>query len=226
VHLSGRTATTTARTAFVDRKAPTFDAGPSVVLRTGSLDGSVPVTLGWRVTDAGGLRSVTLTRPSPLGLAPTTTRWSTTARPATATTWGLRAVDRTGNAATAAVTGTPVVMAEAAATRTGAWGHRRSTGYLGGAALYGAAAGASLNWTFTGRSASLAFTRSARSGRVQVFVDGASAGTLDLRTATTQHRRAVWARSWASSGAHTVRVVVQGTAGRPGVLADGLVYLR
>jgi uncharacterized protein with LGFP repeats len=226
LHLSGRSATTTARATFVDRKAPTFEAGPAVALRTGSLDGSVPVTLGWRVADAGGLRSVTLSRPSRFAFAPTTSRWSTTARPAIATTWGLRAVDRTGNAATAGVTRTPMVVSEAAATRTGSWGLRRSTGYLGGTALYGSTAGASLSWTFTGRSASLAVTRSARSGRVQVYVDGAPAGTLDLRTTTTQHRRAVWARSWASSGTHTVRLVVQGTAGRPGVLSDGLVYLR
>jgi hypothetical protein len=226
VHLSGRVATTPARTVVVDRTAPAFYPGPAVALRTGSLNGSVPVTLSWRATDAGGLRSVALTRPSRFTFAPTTTRWSTTARPGTATTWGLRAVDRTGNATAAAVTRTPVVVSETAAARTGSWGLRRSTGFLSGTALYAAAAGASLTWTFTGRSASLAFTRSARSGRVQVYVDGTPAGTLDLHAAATAHRSAVWARTWPAGGQHTVRVVVQGTAGHPGVLSDGLVYLR
>jgi hypothetical protein len=222
VHLSGRTATTAPWTAFVDRKAPTFDSGPAVALRTGSLNGSVPVTLGWRVTDTGGVKSVALSRPSRMTFAPATTRWSTTARPGVATTWGWWAADRTGNAASASVTRTPVVVAEAAATRTGTWGLRRSTGYLGGTALYASTAGASLSWTFTGRSAALAFTRSARSGRVRVFVDGVSAGTLDLRSAATAHRQAVWTRNWTASGTHTVRVVAQGGAG---ILSDGLVRL-
>src|SRR3712207_8658204 len=47
LHLSGRS-TTVAADVVVDRGAPQFTAGPVVILRRGSLNGSVPVTLGWR----------------------------------------------------------------------------------------------------------------------------------------------------------------------------------
>ena len=53
-----------------------------------------------------------------------------------------------------------------------------------------------------------------------------AAGHVDLRAASTLHRRAVWAQNWGDSGRHTVKVVVAGTAGRPGVVLDGLVVLR
>jgi hypothetical protein len=61
---------------------------------------------------------------------------------------------------------------------------------------------------------------------VRVFVDDEPAGVVDLRSPDTLHRRAVWTRSWGSSERHTVRIEVEGTAGRPGVIADGLAYLR
>jgi hypothetical protein len=215
-----------ASTVVADTTEPTFPTPPAVGLRTGSLNGSVPVALGWRAADAIGLRSVVLTRPGTRTFPPTTTRWRTAARPGVATTWGLRAIDRAGNATDAAVTRTPVVVSETTAARTGTWGPRRSTAFLSGTALLGAAAGARLSWSFTGRSAALAFTRTARSGKVRVLVDGVDAGIIDLRATTTAHRQAVFARSWSGSGAHTVTIEVAGTAGRPTIISDGLVYLR
>jgi hypothetical protein len=83
-----------------------------------------------------------------------------------------------------------------------------------------------MSWTFTGRSAALAASRTGVSGRVTVVVDGSPAGTIDLRSATAQNRQAVWVRNWGASGTHTVKVVVQGTSGRPGAVLDGLVVLR
>ena len=226
IHLSGRTASLT-RTVVVDAAAPRFAKGPSVVLRTGSLNGSVPVRLGWSATDAGGgLRSVTMTSPIAVNLGVTANGWNGVARPAAATTWSLRAADRAGNATTGSVTRTPVVLSEATATRTGPWTALRNSAYLSGGALRSTAGGASMSWTFTGRSASLAVSRTAVSGRATVYVDGAAAGTIDLRAAATQNRQAVWAKNWGTTGTHTVRVVVAGTSGRPGVILDGLVVLR
>ncbi len=226
VPLAGAPATSAARTVVADPTAPQFTRPPAVGLRTGSLDGSVPVTLSWRAADEMGLSAVTLTRPGSRSFGPSVTRWATTARPTVATTWSMRATDRAGNAATASVTRTPVVVSEGAAGRTGTWGLRRSTGFLGGAALLGATPGASLSWTFTGRSAALGFTRTTTSGQVRVFVDGVEATVLDLRATATAHRRALFAKSWSTSGNHTVRIEVVGTAGRPTVISDGLVHLN
>ena len=119
-----------------------------------------------------------------------------------------------------------MVLSEAAAARTGAWTALRNSAYLSGGALRSTARGASLTWTFTGRSAALAVSRTQVSGQATVYVDGAAAGTIDLRATSTQNRRAIWAKNWGATGRHTVKVVVAGTAGRPGVVLDGLVVLR
>ncbi|MEU4220174.1 N-acetylmuramoyl-L-alanine amidase [Actinoplanes sp. NPDC026623] len=209
-----------------DRTLPEFTGGPSVLLRTGSLDGIVPVRLRWTAADAGGLRRVTLTGPVTADLGTTATAWAGTVRPGVATTYGLRATDLAGNVRSAAVTRTPVIVAETQAVRSGAWRSLSGAGHLGGSALRSTAANASLSWTFTGRSASLAVARTAASGRVQVYVDGSPAGMIDLRSPRSLYRRAVWTRSWNSSERHTVKIRVEGTSGRPGVISDGLVYLR
>jgi predicted ATPase len=161
-----------------------------------------------------------------VNLGVTANGWNGTARPGVANTWSLRAADRAGNATAASVARTPVVVSELSATRTGPWTGLRNSAYLSGHALRSTARGASMTWTFTGRSASLAASRTTVSGLVTVYVDGRAAGTLDLRAATVQNRQAVWARNWGASGTHTVRVVVAGTTGRPGAVLDGLVVLR
>ncbi|MCA2217716.1 N-acetylmuramoyl-L-alanine amidase [Jidongwangia harbinensis] len=225
IHLSGRTASVAA-TVVSDATAPVFTQGPSFSLRTGSLHNSVPVRLGWTAADAGGLRSVALTSPRPVNLGVTARTWPGTAPAGVASTWALRAVDRAGNARGVAFARTPLVVTEARAARTGAWTRLRNPAHLGGSGLLGVSGGASMSWTFTGRSAALAASRTPTSGRLTVYADGQLIGTLDLRSARTAHRQAVWARNWGVLGPHTVKVVLEGTAGRPGAIMDGLVVLR
>jgi hypothetical protein len=224
LHLSGRSTTITTKVVS-DPNAPTFSAGPDVVLRTGSLDGSIPIRLDWTAADVNGLASVRLLRPTAVDLGTSAHSRNGTLRPGIPATFTVQATDRAGNAGSASVTRTPVVVSEAVATRTGTWRTLRNPAYLGGIALGSTRAGASASWTFTGRSAALAFGRGAASGRVRIFVDGLDQGLVDLRSATTVYRQAVWSRSWPESGEHTVRVELVGTAGRPGAVLDGLVYL-
>jgi uncharacterized protein with LGFP repeats len=225
VALNGKAATTSAA-VLVDRTLPDFTSGPSVALRTGSLNGIVPVRLRWAVEDAGGLAGLAVTAPATADLAPGTTAWAGSVKAGAETTYGLRATDRAGNARSVAVQRTAYVAAETLADRTGTWSSVGSASYLGGKALRSTSADSSLTWSFTGRSAALAVSRTAVSGRVRVFVDDEPAGVIDLRSPETLHRRSVWTRSWSDSEPHTVRIEVEGTAGRPGVIADGLVYLR
>jgi hypothetical protein len=225
VHLSGRTASVSAR-IYSDATAPVFGSAPAVALRRGSLKAAVPMRLSWAVTDHGGLRSVALIRPvaTQLGTAPRT--WPGFAAAGAATTWTLRAADRAGNATSASVTRTPVVVAEAAAARTGRWRALSNPAYLGGRAMISVAAGASMTYAFSGRGAQLAVSQTHGSGRLRVYLDGRYSGIVDLRSATTVHRMAVWAVNWPSAGWHSVRFVLEGTRGRPGVIMDGLVVLH
>ncbi|GIE93095.1 N-acetylmuramoyl-L-alanine amidase [Paractinoplanes rishiriensis] len=225
MHLSGRTAQFTSE-VVADPNAPIFASGPDVVLRAGSLDGSVPIRLNWHATDVNGLSSVSLVRPSTVDLGATNRYRNGTIKPAVPTTFTVRATDRAGNAVSASVTRTPMVLSEAAARRSGNWRALSNPAYLGGVALGATSAGASASWTFTGRSAALAVGRGALSGRVRIWVDGADQGVVDLGSPKTIYRQAIWSRWWSQSGEHTVRVEVEGTPGRPGVVLDGLVYLK
>lgn len=116
-----------------------------------------------------------------------------------------------------------LVLAQAAGF---AWSTRSSSGYLGGKSYSSTAGKASLTWTFTGRSAAWVVSRASGSGQAHVYVDGAKAATVDLKSATTRYRDAIWTKTWSTSAKHTVTIVVVGTKGRPTVTTDGLVYLR
>ncbi|MFI5491469.1 N-acetylmuramoyl-L-alanine amidase [Actinoplanes sp. NPDC051859] len=225
VALNGRSASVEAD-VYADETLPEFTSGPNVTLRPGSLNSAVPVRLTWAASDTGGLRSMWLTSPVAANLGSTARAWTGSVRPSVETTFGLRATDKAGNARSVAAVRTPVLLAESTAAQTGTWRSVGSPAYLGGTALRSTAEGASLSWTFTGRAAALAVSRTAISGRVQVYVDDAPAGIVDLHSPSTLNRRALWSRSWTTSAERTVKIVVEGTTGRPGILSDGLVYLR
>ncbi|MET0426552.1 MAG: N-acetylmuramoyl-L-alanine amidase [Actinoplanes sp.] len=220
LHLSGRSTTVTSK-VIADPNAPIFSQAPDVVLRPGSLAGTVPIRLDWQATDPN-LASVALIRPSLVDLGATTRSRNGTIRPAVPTTFVLRAADRAGNSVNASVTRTPMVVSEGLASRTGTWRALRNPDHLGGVALSATTRGASATWTFTGRSAAIATGRSASAGQVRIFMDGVDQGVVDLRAPGTLFRQATWTRWWAESEQHTVRVEVE----EPGVVLDGLVYLK
>jgi hypothetical protein len=225
VHLNGRTSTTSAN-VLVDTTEPEFAAAPDLVLRAGSLATAVPIRLTYRVSDAGGIRALTMISPTVRDLGATSVSWPGYAPPGVPTSWTVRALDWAGNISRAAVTRTPTLMTEAETARTGHWTRVAGSAYLGGRASVGATAGATMAWTFTGSSAQIAVSRTPTSGRMGVNIDGREYGVLDLRSANRVDRVAVWAPRWPESGTHTLRLTVEGTTGRPGVIVDGLTVLR
>jgi hypothetical protein len=59
-----------------------------------------------------------------------------------------------------------------------------------------------------------------------VYVDNVFVETVDLYSATTAPQSIVFRKNWATSGAHTLEVRVQGTSGRPKVDVDAFVRLQ
>ncbi|MEV5952923.1 N-acetylmuramoyl-L-alanine amidase [Streptomyces sp. NPDC051987] len=227
VHQSGSTTTTAALTVVADTTAPTFTTAPQLSLRTGTVSTTAaPVTLGWKATDNAALRSVSLLSPTTATFGPTTTSSSSTAKPGTASTWSMKASDYAGNTRTSSPSFTPVILQETSAVKSGTWTTRASTSYLGGKSYSSGAKGASLSWTFTGRSAAWVVSRASTSGQAYVYVDGTKVATVDLKSATASYRQAIWTKTWSSSAKHTVKIVVVGTSGRPTITTDGLVYLK
>ncbi|MFI6059142.1 N-acetylmuramoyl-L-alanine amidase [Streptomyces sp. NPDC051286] len=226
-HQSGKTSLSAAATVVADQTAPSFTTKPSLELRTGTVNTTaVPLTLKWKATDTASLKEVRLTAPVAKTYGPTTTSASHTAKSGVATTWSMSAYDFAGNTAAASVSGTPVILQETSATKTGTWTTKSSSSYLGGKSYSSTAKGASLSWTFTGRSAAWVVSRAATSGQAYVYVDGTKVATVDLKSSTTKYRDALWTKSWSTSAKHTVKIVVVATSGRPAVTTDGLVYLK
>ncbi|MGW3654367.1 peptidoglycan recognition protein family protein [Streptomyces sp. NPDC005151] len=226
-HQSGKTALSAAATVVADQTAPSFTTKPNLALRTGTVNTTaVPLTLKWKATDAASLKEVRLTAPVAKTYGPTTTSASHTAKSGVATTWSMSAYDTAGNTAAASVSGTPVILQETSATKTGTWTAKSSSSYLGGKSYSSSAKGASLSWTFTGRSAAWVVSRASTSGQAYVYVDGTKVATVDLKSSTTKYRDALWTKSWSTSAKHTVKIVVVATSGRPAITTDGLVYLK
>ncbi|MEU1696926.1 N-acetylmuramoyl-L-alanine amidase, partial [Streptomyces hirsutus] len=227
VHQSGKTATTAAATVVAETTAPAFTTKPNLELRTGTVNtAAVPLTLKWKATDGAALKEVRLTAPTAKTYGPTVTSAPHTAKSGAATTWSLKAYDQAGNTATASVAGTPVILQETSATKSGTWTAKSSASYLGGKSYTSSAKNASLSWTFTGRSVAWVASRAATSGQAHVYVDGTKVTTVDLKSSTTKYRDALWTKTWSTSTKHTVKIVVVGTGGRPAVTTDGLVYLK
>jgi uncharacterized protein with LGFP repeats len=227
VHQSGKTTTTAALSVVVETTAPTFITSPKLSLRTGTVNTTaVPVSLGWKATDNAALRYVKLLSPTTATFGPTTTSSSRTAKSGTATTWSMRAYDYAGNYRTSSPSYTPVILQETSAVKSGSWTTRSSTSYLGGKSYSSGSKGASLTWTFTGRSASWVVSRASGSGQAYVYVDGIKVTTVDLKSSTTLYGQAIWTKTWSSSAKHTVKIVVVGTSGRPTITTDGLVYIK
>ncbi|WP_405648437.1 peptidoglycan recognition protein [Streptomyces sp. NBC_00019] len=227
VHQSGTTATTPTATVVAETTAPAFSTKPNLALRSGTVSTTaVPLTLKWKATDTAALKEVRLTAPVAKTYGPTTISASHTAKSGTATAWSMKAYDQAGNTATASVSGTPVILQETSATKSGTWTAKSSTSYLGGKSYTSKTKNASLSWTFTGRSAAWVVSRASTSGQAYVYVDGTKVATVDLKSTTTKYRDAVWTKTWSSSAKHTVKIVVVATSGRPTVTTDGLVYLK
>ena len=57
-------------------------------------------------------------------------------------------------------------------------------------------------------------------------MDGTLVTTVDLNATVDAPARIVFRKHWSTRASHTVRVVVEGTAGHPTVDVDGFVILR
>ncbi|MFI1988819.1 N-acetylmuramoyl-L-alanine amidase [Actinoplanes sp. NPDC020271] len=223
-HVAGGTALTGAYKVVGDVTAPSL-SGPAIVTRTGTVTAtSVPIAVTYKASDAVKLYTVTATKPARTNLVPTGTAWKTTVKPGVNTTYSLTARDASLNGRTAAVTTRTTLVAETAGKKTGTWATRKATGHLGGRALAATKKNTKLTYAFTGRSASLIFSRGTTTGKADIYLDGKKVATVDTKSGSTSYRQALWSKSF-KAGKHTVVVVVAGTSGRPAVITDGLAYV-
>jgi hypothetical protein len=107
----------------------------------------------------------------------------------------------------------------------GTWSTGSSSAYIGGTTRYASVAGRYATYSFTGSSIAWIAYKSTTRGSAQVYVDGVLRAIVSLYATTATARAQVFAYNWSTSGAHTIRVVVVGTAGHPRVDVDGFLRL-
>jgi hypothetical protein len=142
----------------------------------------------------------------------------------------VRAIDAAGNAspwvAAPVIDASILEQTSPLIAYAGSWTTSAVSAASGGSVKFAKAAGASVTLPFTGRAVAFVATLAPDRGRAKVFVDGALATTIDLRSTTTTSKVIVFSRRWATAGPHSIRIVVEGTAGRPRVDVDAFVILK
>jgi hypothetical protein len=141
----------------------------------------------------------------------------------------VRAVDRTGKASDWAIGPREELVAftelSSSLAYTGSWTTTSPSSMWGGRGRYSTSAGSAATLTFRGDAVAWVATKGPTRGAAKVYVDGALVGTVDLYASTTRYRQVVFSRDLAP-GTHSLRVVVNGTGGRPRVDVDGFLVLR
>ena len=242
---AGNQSATSSQTYTIDTTAPV--AKPPVQSFTvGSQLGttSVPVKLAWSATDTGtGVARYQLQQSNDGGATysdvalPTATTTSITRSLEPSTTkyaFRVRAYDKAGNAS-AWATGPTFEVAAVQEGGTGVgymgtWTTASLTGAYGGYVRYASASGTKSTFTFTGHNVAWVSTRNTNRGKAEVWVDGVKVTTVDLYASSSQLRRVVFAKSWSTSGSHTLEVRVLGdkswSSGGTRVDVDAFSVLR
>lgn len=228
---------TTNLSLTVTNAPPRMTAPASTLYRNTRLGiSTVRVKTAWSACDADGVTSFRLQRQVNDGSWVTVTLASATSRSinqsltrGTEYQFRVRATDGTGSTATYAYGPSfePKVSDNASSliSYSGAWSTGTPSSCFGGTVRYARAAGASATYRFTGSSVAWIAYKGPSRGSAQVFVDGVLKATVSLYATTASARPQVYAFNWAASGAHTIRVVVVGTAGHPRVDVDAFVRL-
>ena len=148
----------------------------------------------------------------------------------TAYRFRIRARDVAGNTSSPkdgpTVTASLLQDASSLATYTGTWSTVSTTAASNGKLHRSTSAGASVTFRTTARAMAVVARKGPTNGQAKVYVDGVYAKTIDLYRSSTQSKVVVFNVSWTSNAVHSVKVVVVGTAGRPGVDIDAFAILR
>jgi hypothetical protein len=120
--------------------------------------------------------------------------------------------------------------AQQAVTYAGGWKLQALRSASGGHVKHAGSPGAEARLDFAGRSVAWVATKGPNRGKAEVWVDGRKQKTVDLYSPSSEPRKMVFAKSWATSGEHTLRIRVLGTkdaaSGGTRVDVDAFVALR
>lgn len=222
---------------YPDRYPPNTTP-PVARLGTGPMSDRIPVTLEWSGSDRGwGIEKYKLQRSVDGGAWQTLSLPTPKARslpvllaPGHRYLYRVRAKDKYGNVGLWDYG--PVLRprlfgdTHPAITYTSPWSLVDDATALGGALHEASAPIAYARFSFEGRAIAWVAETGPGKGRAKVYVDGSLLATIDLGGASDVSRRLVFRRHWSSVGTHKLKIVVEGTLGRPTVTLDGFAVLK
>jgi hypothetical protein len=224
----------------IDSTAPAISPLPNAILRkaTTIASGKVPLLVRWNATDPSGICSFALQgnvnggsfTGIPLANPMATSRAVSLAPSASTHVYQVRATDCVGNASTftpgPSMRLTAFQDGNAAIHYAGGWTRGNAPLAYGNTIHTTTHKGASATLKFTGRQVAYVATRRSNRGTAHVYIDGQLVANVNLHNATQMHRRIVFAHSWPTDGAHTIKVVCAGTAGHATVDIDAFLTIR
>ncbi len=228
-----------------DTTAPTFSKAATVALRTAaalstaSTASAVPVTVSWAAADnadGSGLDHYTIEARAnngawaTLALATPLAVSAATTMPSTGTaTFRVTAYDTAGNSQISLTGARSAALTQNTSKLVvfkGAWTLYKKSTFSGASDKYSRTKNAYATYVFTGRAIGLVSMKSKLSGQVKVYIDGKFKATVSLTASATAYRTVVWQYAFATSGKHTVKLLVVATRGKPRVDLDAFVVLR
>jgi lysozyme len=230
---NGSTRTAMATLVVTDGIPPTVTAPVS---RLYAVTTHTRVKTSWSAADPSGIASYKLQRQVDAGTWTTVTLDAATdtvlreaLKSGSTVRYRVRATDGNGNTSSYVYGPTflprRVQQTSTAVSWGGTWKNASDPSYSGGSVRYSTSAGAWASYTFTGSAVAWVAERGPTRGSARVYVDGVYKKTVDLYYPTYQSKRIVYAINWSANGTHTIRIVVEGTAGHPRVDVDAFVRL-
>jgi hypothetical protein len=120
---------------------------------------------------------------------------------------------------------TPGVKDDKAFSVSSPWARYNLTDSYGGTYAAARQAGAWFKYTFDGRDAAVVSPTFSTAGRATLYCDGTSSGLIDTYSSSTVGRKVVGQCRFAQSGTHTIKIVLEGTSGRPWFGVDAFAVL-
>ena len=102
----------------------------------------------------------------------------------------------------------------------GTWIRAEHDAYRGDAVRQAKRKGQAATFRFTGSQVAWNGPKGPTRGKARVYIDGELVKTVDLYASRFSARNRIFTKSFAASGAHTLKIVVLGTSGRPVVAID------
>ncbi len=144
--------------------------------------------------------------------------------------FAVRGRDRDGNVGAYATTPAFRLVAlqetSSALHYSGSWHAVSSSAYWGSKAKYATSSSASVTVTTSMRGFAWVGSYGRTRGSVRISVDSGPYVTVSTYRSATTNRVVIWSISWPTTGTHTVKLAVAGTAGHPRVDLDGFLILR